>query len=104
MTKHREILNLISEIRNSHSQMVNIFTLGSCLNFHLILRKIYPDAIPLYNIDHVITKIGGKCYDITGCVPCKGFFPFSECYRKKGIKRAFKQMYKSEYSIGDEIL
>lgn len=99
MTKHLEILNFISEIRNSHSRMVDIFSLGSCLNFYLILRKVYPESIPLYNIDHVVTKIDGRCYDITGCVSCKGYLPFSEYYDKKGISRSFKQMMKYAHII-----
>lgn len=79
--------------------MTDIFTLGSCLNFHLILKTVYPEAKPLYNIDHVLTEIDGKCYDITGCVNCKGYSKFSEYYDKKRISRAFSQMLKYEADI-----
>lgn len=99
MTKHRQILNLISLIRESHPEMVNIFTKGSCLNLFLILHSIYPDSIPLFNIDHVVTKINDKCYDITGCISCKGYLSFSQFYKKKRISRSFSRMLKSEHNL-----
>lgn len=68
MTKHREILNFIYTIKQSHPLMVEIFTKGSCLNFHLILKKVYPEAEAYDNIEHVITKIGKYYYDINGVV------------------------------------
>lgn len=100
ITKHRKILNLIVEIRNAHPEMENIFLYGSCLNFHIILRTVFPEAIAYYNVDHIITKIDGKHYDITGQVlNTKGYLPFSDYYDKKGASRAFKQMYNANYQI-----
>lgn len=97
-TKRQKILNLISEIRNSHSQMVNIYTGGGCLNFHLILRSVFQEAKPYYNGDHIITEIEGKYYDITGVVYNRGeYLPFEGYYDKKGTRRAFNQMYRAEY-------
>lgn len=99
MTKHRQILNIISLIRDSHSNMIDIFTKGSCLNLFLILHSIYPEAKPLFNIDHVITEIDNKCYDITGQVSKKGYSLFSELYNKKGISKSFSQMLKYDYRL-----
>lgn len=99
MTKKRQILNIISEIRNSHSYMENIFLYGSCMNFYMILKSIFPESRPWYNVDHVITEIDGTFYDITGVVSGKGFLPFSEYYDKKGTSSAFKQMYNGEFEI-----
>ena len=99
MTKHRKILNLISIIRDSHSEMERIFTNGSCLNFHLILKSIYPESIPKYKHGHIVTEIDGKCYDITGCVSCKDYLSFHEYYRKDRISRAFSYMLKNECKI-----
>lgn len=99
MTKHRQILNTISLIRDSHSNMIDIFTKGSCLNLFLILHSIYPEAKPLFNIDHVITEIDNRCYDITGQVSKKGYSPFSEYYNKKGISKSFSQMLKYDYRL-----
>ena len=58
----------IARIREAHPQMVNIFTRGSCFDFHLILQEVWPEAIPFYdsNEGHVVTEIGGVLYDITG--------------------------------------
>lgn len=99
MTKHRQILNIISLIRDSHPDMKTIFTEGSCLNLFLILHSIYPEAKPLFNIDHVITEIDNRCYDITGQVSKKGYSPFSEYYNKKGISKSFSQMLKYDYRL-----
>lgn len=97
---HQQILKFISRVRNSHSEMENIFTKGSCLNFHLILKAIIPNAKLLYNIDHVITEINGKYYDITGEIKdIKGYLPMSEIYPPTGIKKAYKQLLRSEYKI-----
>jgi hypothetical protein len=99
MSQHRKILNQISAIRNSHSQMTNIFLYGSCLNLFCILRSIYPEAQPWYNIDHVITEIGGRFYDITGSVSNEGYYRFTEIYDRKGTRRSFSQMFKYEFPL-----
>ena len=102
MIKHQQILNLICLIRESHSTMIKIFTEGSCFNFYLILRKIYPESIPYYNINHVITKIDGRYYDITGeikenIVKRDKYSPFFGWYSKDGTRRAVRQMIRYEY-------
>lgn len=80
--------------------MSKIFTGGSCLNFHLILRTVFTNSIPYYNSNHIITKIGESYYDIDGIVlDVRGYIPFSEYYNKKGTRRAFNQMYRGEYPI-----
>lgn len=91
MTKYRQILNLISVIRDSHPTMVEIFTKGSCLNFHLILRSVYPEAEPYYDQNHIITKIDNYYYDITGVVNPKGYL------RYDGM--GFSQMLKVNHLI-----
>ncbi len=60
----------IARIREAHPQMVNIFTRGSCFDFHLILQEVWPEAIAFYDMDngHVLTEIGGVLYDIEGDV------------------------------------
>jgi hypothetical protein len=68
MNQKLSILNTIYLIRNSHPEMVNIFTNGGCMNFFLILRSIYPQATPWYDNNHVITEIDGKFFDIKGQV------------------------------------
>ncbi len=93
MTKKRQILNTIAEIRQSHPDMQRIFMQGSCMNFHMILRSIYPEAEPYFNINHVVTKIDDTFYDITGIVNPKDYTPFHTFYNKRRTSRAYTQMY-----------
>lgn len=96
--KHRKILNTITFIRESHSTMVDIFTKGSCLNFFCILHSIYPEAQPWFNIDHVITKIDNKFYDITGEIKdVDTYLPFTQWYNKRRTSRSFTMMYNNEF-------
>lgn len=100
MNKHQKILNTISFIRESHSEMTNIFIKGSCLNFFCILHSIYPEAECYFNIDHVITKIGGKYYDVTGEVKyIKSYQLYTKWYVKKRMYKSFRRMYKAEWKI-----
>ena len=62
------ILSFIQTVRNSFGGSVNVYTNGSCYQFYRILKKVFPQARAWYNIDHVITEIDGKFYDITGLV------------------------------------
>lgn len=94
MTKHRRILNIIANIRDSHPDMVSTYTQGGCMWFFTILRSIFPEAVAFYNSDHIITKIDKHYYDITGTVIPKGYLPFSEFCPKKRSSRAFVQMTK----------
>jgi len=101
MTKKLQILKVISEIRDSHSEMVNIFSYGSCMNFFCILKTIYPEAKCYYDINHVITKIDNNYYDITGLVEKKSHIPFTQIYNKRRTSRAFTQMYNSELKLNN---
>lgn len=56
----------IATIRDSFIGSQQVYTEGSCYHFHLILKKVFPNAEPYYDLDHVITKIDDKYYDITG--------------------------------------
>lgn len=65
---HRRILKFIKSVRESiaGAGAVYIYTHGSCYQFHLMLKSVLPEAIPYYNSNHVITRIGERFYDITG--------------------------------------
>jgi len=99
MTQHQKILNIIGLIRDSSSQMEQIYLYGSCMNFYCILHAIFPQAKAFYNQNHVVTEIDGRYYDITGSINRKefeseGYMPFARIYsRKKRTNRAFSQMY-----------
>ena len=103
MTKHRKILNIIYNIRESHSSMVDIFTKGSCINMFLILHSIFPEAIPYSNNDHIVTKIDDRLYDINGVVlNTDNYIPYSSYYNKKTFNRQFKSIYTNELKLKNE--
>ncbi len=97
------VLQTIRLIRDSHSEMGNIFTGGSCMNFYFILRHHYPQASLYYSIlhGHVITKIDGQFYDITGQVTkdLKDFEPLKTLYSEKMYRSSIKQMLEGEFKM-----
>lgn len=58
----------ISTVRDSFIGSQQVYTEGSCYHFYLILKQVFPDAEPYYDHDHILTKINGEFYDITGKV------------------------------------
>lgn len=61
------VLSFIKLIRESCPEwQIKIFTEGACYQFFLILQNRFPQAVPYYDGDHVITYIDGHYYDITG--------------------------------------
>lgn len=68
-------LELITALRNTDGYIETIFLKGGCYQLHLFLIVIFPYAVPLINAerDHVISKIGQTCYDITGEVSGTGY-------------------------------
>ena len=46
--------------------MTNIYTKGSCFELYKILKVLWPNAVPYYDGDHIITRIDIEYYDITG--------------------------------------
>ena len=61
-----EILKVIERIRDSFDGSVEVYTQGSCIKFAMILKEIFPQGNILYNSDHAIFLLEGRCYDITG--------------------------------------
>jgi hypothetical protein len=68
----RFVMRIITALRSTEPYIESIYTKGGCYRFHLFLKELYPDAIPVKNADfsHVGTLIDGECYDITGIVDC----------------------------------
>ena len=67
-SKRESVENLISVIRNSHPDMVILYTQGQCYNFHLILKQVFPSAVPFHSVNegHIYTKLFDRFYDIRG--------------------------------------
>lgn len=63
-----DVEKFISTIRDSFIGSQQVYTEGSCYHFYLILKEVFPEAECIYDGDHVLTRLDGKCYDITGIV------------------------------------
>lgn len=81
--KERNVLRLIYAIRNSFPQSVEVYTKGSCYQFFKILQAVFPEAEAYYDCDHVITKIDGQFYDITGRVKKEKHLPDDGTYEAR---------------------
>lgn len=70
-----KVIDFITSLRETDEYIEHIFLNGSCYRFHLLLKKLYPESIPYLSKkeDHVITKIKGRFYDITGIVNSDGY-------------------------------
>lgn len=81
--------------------MVDVFSKGSCINLFMILRSIYPESIAYYNIDHIITKIDDKFYDINGVVfKTENYKEFSANFNtKRKCNKAFMEMYNYQFNL-----
>jgi hypothetical protein len=66
MNVHVDVEKFIAVIRDSFIGSQQVYTEGSCYHFYLILKEVFPNAECWYDEDHVITKVDGKFYDITG--------------------------------------
>ena len=64
--RHDRVVALIKAIRESRDDSQVAYMNGSCYHFYKILRAVFPEAVPFYDSNHVVTKIGEKFYDIRG--------------------------------------
>jgi hypothetical protein len=73
-------LTIIDVLRNSDRYIESIYTMGGCYQFHLVLRTLYPQAMPYLSKeeDHVVSKIDNVFYDITGIVGGEEYTPLRE--------------------------
>lgn len=63
---HEKVVALITAIRESRDDSQVAYMNGSCFHFFKILSTVFPEAIPLYDSNHVVVKIGERHYDIRG--------------------------------------
>jgi len=72
-------IDFISAVRNSDFYIEKIYLNGACYQFYEVLKTIFPNAEP--HIDslkgHIVTKIDGEFYDITGRVTGE-YFPLTQ--------------------------
>ena len=63
----------LAMLRNLHPDLEWKCLHGSCFRLYLLLKEVWPDAEAWTNVDHVITKIDGRFYDIRGEVASTGY-------------------------------
>lgn len=68
--KETKLLRFIKTMRESDGYIQHIYTQGGCYQFYLILKVIYPQAVPYINTakTHVAAKLFGRLVDIEGPV------------------------------------
>lgn len=68
-------LDIINNLSKTDQYIIDIFTMGGCYRFYLFLKALYPISEPYINQkkNHVITRIGGRFYDINGEVDYTGY-------------------------------
>lgn len=70
---------------------------GACFKLFLILRAVYPKAEPYYDVNHIVTKINNRFYDIRGDVTLEinkngKHTSLFKIYDKKSLKKVIKQL------------
>lgn len=98
MCDHIRALQIITEIRDVTG--VEPWMFGGCYNLFVILRTVFPEAVPYYDKDHIITRIGNRYYDITGQVKKKRHTPLTSYHTKKDTVRMIKQLMKNDNGAG----
>ena len=90
-----DVTDLIESIRESFTGSVDVYTKGSCYRFYLILKSVFPESEPWYDIDHVWTKIGDNFYDINGIRPNggNGIWKMNEHEKHDALTRWGKAKY-----------
>lgn len=69
MKKHDKVISLIKVIRHSFHDSLIVYRWGGCYGLYQILKHIFPEAEAHFqddDYDHIITKIGGRFYEIKG--------------------------------------
>jgi hypothetical protein len=74
----KKVMKFIETVRESFEGASKVYTRGSCYQFYLILKRVFPEAEAYYDLSHVITKIGDEYYDINGIAKIENHVHFSE--------------------------
>lgn len=80
VAKYINVEDFIKTIRESFIGSEMVYTRGSCYQFFRILKSVFPQAEAWFDMNHVITLIDGKFYDITGEVKKGGHLRMEEHY------------------------
>jgi hypothetical protein len=95
---HNKILHFISTIRESFIGSEIVYTRGSCYYFFSILSAVFDTAECYYDLDHIISKIENKYYDITGEVTLGRHLPFTPTKDDVWIKEPYN-IFKKKHPL-----
>lgn len=75
-----DMLYFIESIRATDGYITDIYLLGGCYQFHLLLKKFAPEseARITEEKDHIVTLFNGKYFDIRGIVDGQFYTPTQE--------------------------
>lgn len=89
-------------LRDSDRYIETIFLNGGCYRFHHFLKSMYPEAEPYMDINkgHVVTKLFGKFFDITGVLSeRREWIPMTDEDREIAKEWSFS---KNNFLVADE--
>lgn len=66
LMEHLRIIKFIELVMDSFENSVEVYTKGSCVQFCLMLKYVFPEGEIYWNEDHAIFKYHEHFYDITG--------------------------------------
>jgi hypothetical protein len=72
---------------------------GRCFEFYLILKQLFPQAVPYEDGNHVITEIDGLYYDASGLVDIRNHTPL--LLEKRILKNHYRALLTKNIMIGD---
>ena len=91
-----QVEKFLARLKDSHPDMELIYTRGGCYQLYLILRVMWPQAIPWYDYHegHVYTEINGCYYDINGKKLCRG-----KWWRRMGLDPKRPDRWRPQYRV-----
>lgn len=95
-------INFIKTLAKSDKYIEVIFMNGGCYQFYKVLKTVFPGSKPYINVEknHVVTKIDGEFYDISGHV--KGeFYPLHD---KAEIEMCKRWGFSKDYYLTKQCL
>jgi len=92
---------VIDALRRSDKYIKAIYTQGSCYQFYLFLKVIFPQSVPFITItkDHIASEIDGELFDITGIIEKFGYQKLAQNEIKMVEKWSFSRS--SFLSLGE---
>ncbi len=92
----------LATLRSAVPNAEVVFTEGNCFKLYLLLREVFPQAVPFYSgiRGHVYTMIDGKLYDIYGKqyqTTINKNWGIGPVYYLPAERRVFKEAFRWQY-------